>query len=402
MTIKILICIIRIVEKDLRFTKRKEVRIMGKSLKGKELGKGISQRKDGRYVGRYIDAQGVRRSIYNNKLSELRRQLVEVQYKTNNNISTYGSKMTVNAWFEKWLETYKIGKVKTNTISNIIAAYRTTYKPYIGNKRLKDVSSLDMQDIINCEYARGLAASSIKAKFASLKGLFTKASNLKMIPDTPCVDLNFPKGDKQSKYNCKERKSLSRDEEKYFVEILPNKPWGYLLKLLLYTGLRVGEACALQWKHVDFNNALLHIWQTSVAYNLDGKTSRLINTPKTGHSIRDVPIGEDAYKLLMGYKLKQKNVDDEDFLFITRSKNLYNCATIDTVLLSFLKRESLDIQVTPHILRHTFATRCFEAGIDPKVVQVYLGHADVRTTLNIYTHVDNAMLKENISKVSFA
>ena len=147
-----MICIIRIVEKDLRFTKRKEVRIMGKSLKGKELGKGISQRKDGRYVGRYIDAQGVRRSIYNNKLSELRRQLVEAQYKTNNNISTHGSDMTVDAWFEKWLETYKVGKVKTHTISNIIVAYRTTYKPYIGNKRLKDVSSFDMQNIINYEY----------------------------------------------------------------------------------------------------------------------------------------------------------------------------------------------------------------------------------------------------------
>ena len=276
---------------------------MGKSLKGKELGKGISQRKDGRYVGRYIDAQGVRRSIYNNKLGELRRQLVEAQYKTNNNISTYGSDMTVDAWFEKWLETYKVGKVKPQTVSNIKNVYRTTYKPYIGKKKLKDVTPFDMQKIINCEYTRGLAVSSIKSRFASIKGIFTKAHNLKIIPNTPCVDLSFPKDNKQRKYACNERRALTREEEKFFLEMLPNKPWGYLLKLLLYTELRVGEACALQWKHIDLEHAIIYVEQSSVVYD-DGKCYREIGSTKTAKSNRIVTMTEEAHILLTEYKLR--------------------------------------------------------------------------------------------------
>ena len=375
---------------------------MGKSLKGKELGKGISQRKDGRYVGRYIDAQGVRRSIYNNKLSELRRQLVEAQYKTNNNISTHGSDMTVDAWFEKWLETYKVGKVKTHTISNIIVAYRTTYKPYIGNKRLKDVSSFDMQNIINYEYERGLAASSIKAKFASLKGLFTKAYNLKIIPNTPCIDLSFPKDNKQKKYACKERRALSLEEEKFFLEILPNKPWGYLLKLLLYTGLRVGEACALQWKHIDCDHKMICVEQNSIIYSNNGEYCREVGSTKTATSNRLIPMTRESYMLLTEYRLRQSNVSGETFLFTTSKGYLYHAGAVDIALSGFLKRRNIDLNVTPHILRHTFATRCFESGISPKVIQTYLGHTDITTTMNIYTHVDVMELKNNITKVSFA
>ena len=402
MTTIIAICIIRIVEKDLRFTKRKEVRIMGKSLKGKELGKGISQRKDGRYVGRYIDAQGVRRSIYNNKLGELRRQLVEAQYKTNNNISTYGSDMTVDAWFEKWLKTYKVGKVKPQTLSNIKSVYKTTYKPYIGGKRLKDVTPFDMQNIINQEYDRGLAVSSIKERIAILKGMFTKAYNLKIIPNTPCIDLNFPKDNKQKKYACKERRALSREEEKLFLKILPNKPWGYLLKLLLYTGLRAGEACALQWKHIDFDHKMICVEQSSITYSNNGKYCREVGSTKTLTSNRLIPMTRESYVLLTEYKLKQPDVSKETFLFATSKGYLYHAGYIDTALSRLLKRKNIDLNVTPHILRHTFATRCFEAGISPKVIQTYLGHTDISTTMNIYTHVDVMELKNNITKISFA
>mgnify|MGYP001623051401 CR=1 FL=1 len=402
MTIKTLICIIRIVEKDLRFTKRKEVRIMGKSLKGKELGKGISQRKDSRYVGRYIDAQGVRRSIYNNKLSELRRQLVEAQYKTNNNISTHGSDMTVDAWFEKWLETYKIGKVKPQTLSSIRSSYRIAYKPYIGAKRLKDVTPFDIQNIINQEYERGLAVSSIKERFVMLKGIFTKAYNLKIIPNTPCIDLSFPKDNKQKKYACKERRALSREEEKFFLEILPNKPWGYLLKLLLYTGLRVGEACALQWKHIDFEHKMIYVEQNSITYSNNGKYCREVGATKTLTSNRLIPMTRESYVLLTEYRLKRSDVSEENFLFVTSKGHLYNAGSIGNVLNVFLKRKNMDLNVTPHILRHTFATRCFEAGISPKVIQTYLGHTDITTTMNIYTHVDVMELKNNITKVYFA
>ena len=397
-----MICIIRIVEKDLRFIKRKEVRIMGKSLKGKELGKGISQRKDGRYVGRYIDAQGVRRSIYNNKLSELRRQLVEAQYKTNNNVSTYGSDMTVDAWFKKWLETYKVGKVKPQTISNIKRAYQATCKSYIGGKRLKDVTPFDIQNIINQEYERGLAVSSIKERLATLKGVFTKAYNLKIIPNTPCIDLSFPKDNKQKKYACKERRALSLEGEKFFLEILPNKPWGYLLKLLLYTGLRVGEACALQWKHIDFDHKMICVEQNSITYSNNGEYYREVGSTKTSTSNRLIPMTRESYMLLTEYKLRQPNVSEETFLFTTSRGHIYHAGAVDIALSGFLKRKNIELNVTPHILRHTFATRCFEAGISPKVIQTYLGHTDIATTMNIYTHVDVMELKNNITKVSFA
>lgn len=85
---------------------------MGKNLKGKELGKGISQRKDGKYEARYIDITGKRRSIYGDKLSDVRQQLIEAKYKTQNDMATYNSNMTVDEWYKQWLETYKIGNLK--------------------------------------------------------------------------------------------------------------------------------------------------------------------------------------------------------------------------------------------------------------------------------------------------
>ncbi|HIW56989.1 MAG TPA: tyrosine-type recombinase/integrase [Firmicutes bacterium] len=90
------------------------------------------------------------------------------------------------------------------------------------------------------------------------------------------------------------------------------------------------------------------------------------------------------------------------FLFVTTKGNLYHGGSINGVLSTFCRRHKIHLDVTTHILRYTFATRCFEAGISPKVIQTYLGHADISTTMNIYIHVDIMELKNNITKVSFA
>ena len=106
--------------------------------------------------------------------------------------------------------------------------------------------------------------------------------------------------------------------------------------------------------------------------------------------------------LLTEYKLRRSNTMNEDFLFVTIKGNLYHGGSINGVLSTFCRCNKIRLDVTPHILRHTFATRCFEAGISSKVIQTYLGRKDIATTMNIYTHVDIMELKNNITKVSFA
>ena len=366
---------------------------MGKNLKGKELGKGISQRKDGRYVARYIDVTGKRRYIYGDKLSDVRRQLVEAQYKTQNDMVTYNSNMTVDEWYKQWLETYKIGKLKESTLKNIDMAYRKVIKPYIAHKKISKITQLDIQNIINAETNRGLATTTIHSYVVHIRDMMNVAYNNDLIVKNPCHDLNYPK-QKPNLKQYKNRRALTPFEEKMFLNVMPNKHWSNLLKLLLFTGLRVGEACALQWKHINIKEGTLRVEQNI--------SSGQISTPKTENSIRTIPLCVDAINLLVEHQKISHNIDDEDFVFCSTRKTYYNPNAISIVLWCFLKANNLStLNVVPHILRHTFATRCFETGIDPKIIQLYLGHSTITTTLDVYTHIDTTTMKDNISKLSF-
>lgn len=365
---------------------------VGKSLTGKDLGKGISQRKDKRYEGRYIDVNGVRRSIYDANLSRLRQSLAEARYKTQQHIDTHNEKVTVETWYNRWYDTYKVGKVRETTLVNIQGMHNAIIKPYIARKQISKIAQWDIQNIINEEHKRGVCNSTLKMRIAYLSSMMKIACENDYIHKNPCYNLEYPAGDTYI-YNCKERRALTPEEERNLLAILPDKPWANLLRLLLFTGLRVGEACALTWKDVDMTKGELTVSKTV----LKGKLS----PPKTQSGNRTIPLCSEAKALLS--KLQHENFASPSAnIFVNKNKNMYDANGIGKILRYYLDVNGMEsLNVTAHILRHTFATRCFEAGIEPKVIQSYLGHSNLQTTLNIYTHVDIEMMSRSIEKLSF-
>ena len=286
-----------------------------------------------------------------------------------------------------------VRKIKNASLKQINVAYRAVIVPYIAHKKLSQVTQMDIQNIINSEHQRGITTRTIKEFIVHVHDMMKAACNNDLIIKNPCFNLTYPK-QSAHKYNCKERRALTLFEEKMLLKELPHNQYGNMLRLMLFTGLRIGEACALQWSDVDFKDETI-----TVRRNI---SDNQISTPKTKQSCRVIPLGIDARNLLCEHQKICKDVSSDKFVFVTNRGKRYVPASINELLKYFLKQHNMThINATPHVLRHTFATRCFEAGIDAKIVQAYLGHSNIQTTLNIYTHVDNRMLKNNMDKLQF-
>jgi integrase len=180
------------------------------------------------------------------------------------------------------------------------------------------------------------------------------------------------------------------------------------------TGLRLGELCALQLKDIHFDEGYIDINKTLVyqKYLKDtGKTFH-IEPPKTASSNRKVPINSECRVYLKKQmELKQlvsedKPKEQNDFLFVSKYNTPLNSQALRSAINAVVKRINKDraeddqfVRFKTHSFRHTFATRCFEAGIEPKVVQTYLGHASLKMTMDLYTHVTDDRAKCDIEKI---
>lgn len=160
-------------------------------------------------------------------------------------MATYNSNMTVDEWYKIWLETYKVGKIKSVSLKHIYTAYRAVIEPYIAHKRLSQVTQMDIQNIINSEHQREMTTRTIKIWVGRISDMMNAACDNDLIIKNPCFNLTYPK-QSAHKYNCKERRALTLFEEKMLLKELPHNQYGNMMRLMLFTGLRIGEACALQ------------------------------------------------------------------------------------------------------------------------------------------------------------
>ena len=157
--------------------------------------------------------------------------------------------------------------------------------------------------------------------------------------------------------------------------------------LCLYTGLRIGEVCALQWRDVDCNNSIISINKTVLrvknVYGTTPKTKLIINSPKTHASDRIIPLPYELNEKLQ--TLKETTASSEDSYVLTGTARFIEPRNYYEKYKRYLRKCELD-GFDFHALRHTFATRCIETGIDPKVLSEILGHASVQITLDRYVH----------------
>ena len=398
---------------------------MGKNLKGKELGKGIRQRKDGRYEARAV-VEGINISIIKSSLKECLEEFKEAKKMASNNMDMKRVNITLNEWFEEWFEQYKKPYIKETSIYTLRSKYYNIFGNTLGDKKVAEINNIDIQSVINSMRDNGRAASSMRTALSTIRECLESAKNNRIIQVNPCFDIKVYWENKTTL-----RRFLSKEEQDLFLNKSKNNgDWYYeMFYIMLHTGMRIGEVGGLKWEDVDFKNKCIHINRSLSCQYEKGKKIMRLTTPKTHNSYREIPfMGEVEEMLKSQYKKQQtykENLGDrwreekgfENFVFtssmgspVTRyiaekqinkivkeinEEEMFNAVKENRVPTLFEK-------VYPHALRHTFCSRCFECNMNPKVVQKIMGHQHYSTTIDIYTHVTNEKIEDEISKFNIA
>lgn len=377
---------------------------MGLDLKGKELGKGLSQRKNGTYQARYLDRHGRRVTLYDRNLYRLKEDLKAAQdglkeeKKEFRNSNKKG--MTLDKWFETWMDVYKYGKLRESTRLHYIQIYQKHIAPTLGRKQIADISHAQVQKLVNNLDKDGVGYSTKSRCQILLYDMFSKAILDDYVFKNPAKAIALR--DKERF----ERRVLSEDDQRDFFETAAGTFYNNLFVVAVNTGLRQGELCALTPDDIDFDNHTLEVKRTLLYIKMaeDDKKEFHFGDPKTTSSIRTVPLTKQCEAALKKQltqrniifsKLSAKPVEGfEDLLFVTKYGtplcNELVCEAIGKIVneINTMRDEADKFEpFSCHCFRHTFATRCFEAGVAPKTVQSYLGHASLQMTMDLYTHV---------------
>lgn len=279
-------------------------------------------------------------------------------------------------------------QVKQSTYSHYMNLIDTHIRPQFGGLLVNELSANMIEEYADKKLTKGrlnqtggLAPKTVK-DLLSLLRLIIKYGIARDLIDQRVLFFSGPKVPK------KEIQVLSMEEQRKLEQLALNSEdmMCFGVYLCLYTGLRLGELCALQWKDFDLQNACLHINKTILRISNPGqegqKTRVVIDAPKTLTSKRVIPISTHLRTLL--YEKRNEEIEQEA-CFLTGTKNYIEPRSYYNKYKSYLKKCGLP-SYTFHILRHTFATRCIEKGVDPKALSEILGHADVQITLNRYVH----------------
>lgn len=323
--------------------------------------------KKGSWEGRFYDAEGnqVTRTaktkkeciqIINNLIKE-KEQLVKN--------SSIKSNITLNEWFEIWIKTYKKPHLKEQSLYTITSKYNKYIKDKLGKKRLKAISQIEWQDLFN-SIDKPVSAQKMRSY---MKDLYNKAILNKRVIDNPILGIEL-----QKNYTSKTKFIPNKSQLENFLNYISTtrKDLSLLCEFMSLTGCRLGEACALTIKDIDFQNKTININKSLNRYN------NLISSTKTKHSNREIPLFPDAERIIKEYiRLFGKN---ETIFHMVKSVDVTNRVKY------YAKKFGLK-QLSPHGFRHYFASMCREADIDPKVVQKWMGHKSVLVTLDLYTHV---------------
>lgn len=332
------------------------------------------------------------------------------------------SDITVNAFRNRWFNTFKVPKIKATSVYPMTRRYERTFGERIGKRKLNSITYFDIQEAINGMMSDGIGVTTIKDALGSLRECFESAKNNGLIAINPCFDIILPE-----KTDSKQRRFLTVDEQKKFLETAETEyAWYYpMLKVMLLTGMRISEVGGLCWSDVDYENDIIHIRRALYSQYEYGERHLRFTTTKTINSVRDIPMMADCKKMLKLQKKNQDRIKKElgkryrseyeeglsDLVFTSSmgsAATRYNVAPIINKIVQSINlqedyesvqenREPVYMKpVSPHALRISFCTRCFEAGMNIKVVQKIMGHNNYATTANIYTEVMPDKMNEEI------
>lgn len=381
-----------------------------KDNKGKVLNKGEVQRTDGTYMFRYKSLDGIRKSIYAKTLNELRQKEKKISKDLDDGI--YSSNCTLNQAFDRYLEQKTDSEIKPRVKYKYRIEYdRWIKNTWIGKKQINLIVKSDIALFYKQMSEKGYANGTIRVIHKYINGALNMAYEDDYIRKNYAVNCIDP-----YKKELK-RHAITKEQTNKFLgtaeSMLPTGK-NYLLgfKLMLLTGLRIGEISGLTWNDIDLKNKVIDVNHQFILGDDKSRTSYHIDDPKTFNAKRKVPMSQDVYILLKELKretyfnsLKFNSEVDGYKGFVIHSRTglplltaRYNEYAKMVVKTYNESHEDQLPNITCHICRHTFCTRMAELNINPNALQKIMGHGSYETTSRIYISVDDSFVNEEFYK----
>lgn len=389
--------------------------------RGRVLKVGESQNKQGRYIYKWTDAAGTRNTVYATTLVELREKEQRIQRDIQDGISSTSANMTLNQLFNLYMSTKS--NIRETTRVLYLTYWSANIKPSIlSDMKISQIKQLHVKKWIIELKDKGAKTSSIKAYKTLLTSVFQFAVDNDYIRRNPCRNCDQDKAEPSTKT------ALTKRQQEKLVDFLENddlyKVYYPLILFILNTGLRAGEVCGLTKDDIDMKKGVVHV-RKQLGYRNIGDGYQYYWQPlKTAAGHRDIPLTPAAKKALimekeldfaLGRRAKEQEVAGRSGIVFINNRgmalNSYSIdGTIKRIISVYNQRERKEAEtenrepellphISVHILRHTFCTRSVESGINIKTVQYLMGHSEIATTLNIYTHVNAEQVKSEMKKL---
>lgn len=313
---------------------------------------------------------------------------------------------TLDEWLPLYLEGLK-DNITVNTYNNYSSYIYKHILPELGSMKLTDLSAPIIKEFIvkKLQYGRirihnenrGLSTKTVKEHFVLLKKALDKAVEDGEMLYNPCHSISFPKQIKKE-VHALEQEEQAKLEEKITDEFIPDSP--LTAKVALYAGLRNGEVCALKLKDIDLDKGLINVSKTLYRTRTENNRTEIVISKTKNKRQRYVPIPDELKKSLERYinsMPDEKRNNPEQFLFENKRGKPLEPRRLLFHFKMLLKDAGLG-NIRFHNLRHTFATRCLECGIEMKIVSKILGHSTIQITADLYTHVTNRTMRNAMMK----
>lgn len=362
-------------------------------------GENIYKRNDGRWEARYIKGYSPDGSIrygycYARTYREAKDKAGAEKAALLNNGGEKPSevKKRFDAYCDEWLQINR-PRIKESTYVKYLTIIENHIRPCFGGRRPQALTSLMIESFSRDLLDDGLSPKTVRdvlALLQSILGYIKKEVNI-----MPPVEIVFPKEQK------KEMRILTHEEQIRFTQYLLSDTdeckFGVFLALI--TGLRIGEICALKWKNISFRDRCLTVSSTmqrmrDVSEGARRKTKIVVSDPKSETSARKIPLTDNVLNLCGKWR-----ADDEAYVLTGECERYMEPRTLQYRLEKYTEDCGLK-DVHFHVLRHTFATRCVEAGFEIKSLSEILGHTSSRFTLERYVHSSMELKRDNMAKLA--
>lgn len=341
------------------------------------------------YIYRYADTQAEAAEI-----------LHKLQAEKGVGISHGKAAMKTGDWVETWIEKHKAPRLAPSTLTSYRTNFKVHIRPAVGEIPLHKLTNYHIQRML--DNVGGSLSLFVKV-YNVIHGALEKAVELGMLARNPCKGVAFPEDDKG------DMRVLSKEEQQRFIADLDDEYYRVMLLTYLYTGMRAGEVIPLLWSDIDLDKRSIRVNKKAITtQNLKEHSTKqeVQDFCKTKSSKRTVVITAGLVEILRAHKESMKKRfsalgkewSEDSLVFLNTRNHIVQYGNIKEVLNRIYEKAGIE-GATMHTLRHTYATRCFEAGVDIKAISEQLGHANVKTTYNIYVHLLEDTKAKEIDKL---